>query len=79
MINPLSSFEVFNKGLVIIQTNLNQADELALVEHLADNKELAYAYEEKSVNLFQQLGITETLPPEQCFRDIDRLKQEGAW
>jgi tetratricopeptide (TPR) repeat protein len=46
--------------------------ELALVEHLADNKELAYAYEEKSVNLFQQLGITETLPPEQCFRAVNR-------
>ncbi len=53
--------------------------ELALVEHLAGNKELAYSYEEKGLNLFRQVGMIDTLPPEHSYRVIDHMKQEGRW
>lgn len=53
--------------------------ELALVEHLADNKELAYLYEEKGIHLFRQLGIFEHLNYQHCYKIIDRMKREGTW
>lgn len=53
--------------------------ELGLVEHLADNKDLAYSYEERGLSLFRQVGMLDTLPPEHSYRMIDRMKQEGMW
>jgi tetratricopeptide (TPR) repeat protein len=53
--------------------------ELALVEHLAGNKELAYSYEERGLSLFRQLGMLDVLPPHHCYKVIDRMKQDGMW
>lgn len=53
--------------------------ELALVEHLLGNKELAYFYEEKGLTLFRQLGFIDTHTPHHCYRVIDRMKREGTW
>jgi hypothetical protein len=53
--------------------------ELALVEHLTGNKDLAHSYEEKGLGLFRQIGMLETLPSEHCYRVIERMKQEGTW
>jgi tetratricopeptide (TPR) repeat protein len=53
--------------------------ELALVEHLSGNKELAYEYEDHGLNLQRQLGNSENLQPYDCYRHIDRMKKEGTW
>lgn len=53
--------------------------ELALVEHLAGNKDLAYEYEDQGLNLQKQLGIFKNLPPYDCYRIIERMKKEGTW
>jgi hypothetical protein len=53
--------------------------ELALIEHLSGNKKQAYVYEEKGLNLFKRLGLLDKLTRYQCYRIIDRMKQEGTW
>jgi hypothetical protein len=53
--------------------------ELALVEHLAGNKELAYSYEERGLNLFRQVGLLDKLPSDSCFKVIEKMKQDGLW
>jgi tetratricopeptide (TPR) repeat protein len=56
--------------------------ELALVEHLAGNTELAHSHEKKSTNLFHQLGlfkISHTSCYTHCGKVIDHMKQEGTW
>ena len=62
-----------------LSVNVTLYGELALVEHLTGNKELAYSYAEKGVNLFRQTGMSDTLPPQQCHRVIERMKHEGTW
>jgi tetratricopeptide (TPR) repeat protein len=53
--------------------------ELALVEHLAGNKDLAYDYEDRGLDLQRQLGISSNPQTYDCYRHIDRMKKEGKW
>lgn len=53
--------------------------ELALVEYLEGNKGLARDYEERGVSLQRQLGISKRLHNHNCYKVIDRLKEEGKW
>jgi hypothetical protein len=51
--------------------------ELALVEHLDGNRQLAYTYAEKSLALFRKLNIT--TPTIQCYKVITNMKRDGTW
>lgn len=51
--------------------------EMALVEHLDGNQSLAYAYEEKSLTLFQKFEIR--APQVQCYQLIRSMKENGTW
>jgi tetratricopeptide (TPR) repeat protein len=56
--------------------------ELALVEHLAGNPDLAHSYETKGLNLLQSLGLLNlslTTCYTHCGNVIARMKQEGIW
>ncbi len=53
--------------------------ELALLEHLAEDKTASRSYEEKASALFQQLTVLKPLPVWHCFNVIERLKQAGQW
>lgn len=52
--------------------------ELALVEHLLGNKDLAYTHEERGLGYRRQLGIMRH-PPDHCYKVIERMKQERKW
>lgn len=53
--------------------------ELALVEHLAGNRELALMYDEKSISISEQLGMTHILSSRHSFKIIQQMKQQGTW
>jgi tetratricopeptide (TPR) repeat protein len=53
--------------------------ELALVEHLSGNRDLAHSYDEQGIRLFQQIGMGDNLPPSHCAKIITTLKQQGVW
>lgn len=53
--------------------------EMALTEHLAGKRELARDLEEKGVSLQQQMGLMHRLHPQNCYKMIERLKQEKKW
>jgi len=54
--------------------------ERALVEHLADNKELAHWYEDKGLALMERVGLkADQLPKYNCYRVIEKMKSEGTW
>lgn len=75
--------KLFEPGLVNLRSLHSIAwiyRELALIENLSGNKELAYFYDNKGLNLFQQLGINLNTPStHHCHRVIERMKQEGTW
>jgi tetratricopeptide (TPR) repeat protein len=74
--------ELFNSCMGQFQSQLSVARlyrELALVEHLAENKALARVYEDKGWGLFRQLGVIDSLPPHNCYRVIEQMKREGTW
>ena len=51
--------------------------ELALVEHLLGNKELAHFYDEKGLDFFIQCDYQP--PSHNCYQVIDKMKKEGKW
>jgi tetratricopeptide (TPR) repeat protein len=56
--------------------------ELALLEHLAGNIDLAHSYEKKGTTLLQQLGLlnfTKNSIFNHSRKIIDRMKKEGTW
>lgn len=56
--------------------------ELALVEHLAGNADLAHSYEQKGFELLHQLGLLNlslTGCYTHCGKVVDRMKEDGTW
>lgn len=54
--------------------------ERALVEHLDGNREKAHSFEEKGLDLMEQVGLkAEQLPKYNCYRVIEGMKARGTW
>lgn len=56
--------------LAVLFTAAELHCELALVEHLAGNRELASMYDEKSTSISEQLGMTHILSSRHGFKII---------